>query len=136
MTITLEVKNLDEVMKALEAAGAAGAAVLPQAVAEGAKVLQGIMISKRGDGIGVELDGETAYIGPDKAHWYYGFFETGTSAHLVEPRSKKALKWGDTFAARSFPRGMAAVPFMRPAVDEGADEVAAKMGAVILAAID
>lgn len=136
-TIRVEIKNLDEVRRALEAAGAAGAAAMPQAVEEGAKVLQAKMIALGpGPGIGIEMDGETAYVGPLKEKFYYAFFETGTNAHWVTPKTKKALKWGDTFAARAFPGGIAPAPFMRPAVDEGSDEVAAKMGEVIKAAVE
>jgi hypothetical protein len=135
--IRLEIKNLDEVLRAIKAAGEAGAAAMSKGVEAGGKVLQGkVSANAPGPGIGLEIDGLTAYVGPDAAHWYYLFFETGTSAHLVAPRSKRALKFGDTFAARAFPRGVAAQPFLRPAVDEGVDEVSAAVGKEILAAID
>lgn len=135
--IRLEIQNLDGVKKLIEQLGPAAKAVLPQAVEAGAEVLRDKMASKaQSDGIGVEMDGATALIGPDKEHFYLAFFETGTGAHKVEPRTKKALRWGDTFAARAFPGGIAPRPFMRPAVDEGKDAVAAKVGEVLVAALE
>ena len=139
MTIRVEIQNLDEVRRILQELGPRAKAVLPQAVEQGAGVLQAKMISLApGGGIGVEMQGATAYIGPDKAHFYYAFFETGTTRHLVEPVRQKALHWGggDAFSAGHSVGGVTAAPFMRPAVDEGADEVAAKIGEVLLAAVE
>ena len=137
MTMRIEVRNLDEVKRILEQLGARAEAVLPQAVEEGAKVLAAKMAANApGPHIAYQMEGKTALVGPDKAHFYYAFFETGTSRHMVEPRQKQALKWGDTFAARAFPGGVGASPFMRPAVDEGADEVAEAVGRVLAAALE
>lgn len=135
--IKLEVMNLAEVRKALEELGPRAEGVLPKAVEAGAEELRDRMAAKGpGDGIGVEMDGSTAYVGPLKEKFYYVFFELGTSTHKVEPRSKKALNWGDTFAARAMAGGIAPAPFMRPAVDEGKDAVAAKVGEVIRESIE
>lgn len=137
VTIRLDVTNLDEVRRVLEQLGPKAVAAMPAAIEEGAKVLQARMVSLGpGPYIEIEMDGSKALIGPDKAHFYYCFSETGTSAHLVEPRQKAALKWGEQYAARSRPGGMAAEPFMRPAVDEGAAEVGEAMGKVLLAAVE
>lgn len=138
MTLRVEVKNLEEVRRVLEQLGPKARAALPAAIEEGAKVLQARIISRApGPHIEIEMDGATrALIGPDKAHFYYAFFETGTGTHTVEPRKKQALHWGDTFAARARPGGVTAEPFMRPAVDEGAAEVGEAMGRVLLAAVE
>jgi len=138
MAIRIEIKNMDEVRRVLEALGPKAKTVLPQAVEEGAKVLQEKMVSMApGPGIGVDMDGSTAYVGPLKEKFYYAFFETGTSAHLVKPVRKKALSWGggDAFSAGHTVGGMAPEPFMRPAVDEGADAVAQRVGEVIVQAL-
>ena len=112
MTIRIEVQNLDEVKRILEQLGPRAKGALPAAVEEGAK-------------------------GPDKAHFYYAFFETGTSAHRVEPRTAQALHWGgDAFSAGHAVGGVASTPFMRPAVDEGADEVGAAVGRVLVEALE
>lgn len=137
MTIRIEIKNLDEVTRLFQELGPRAAAVLPQAVEAGAEVLRERMAALGpGDGIAVEMEGSTALVGPDAAHFYYAFFETGTGAHLVEPRAKEALHWGDTFAARAVAGGMAARPFMRPAVDGGKEQVAEAVGGVLKAAIE
>ena len=138
MTIRIEIQNLDEVRRILQELGPRAKAVLPQAVEQGAGVLQAKMISLApGGGIGVEMQGATALIGPDKAHFYYAFFETGTSAHRVEPRTAQALHWGgDAFSAGHTVGGVASTPFMRPAVDEGADEVGAAVGRVLVEALE
>lgn len=136
--IRIEVQNLDEVRRLLEQLGPRAKAVLPAAVEAGAGVLRDKMASKaQSDGIGVEVDGATALIGPDKEHFYLAFFETGTGAHRVEPGGKRALHWGgEAFSAGHMVGGIAPRPFMRPAVDEGRDEVAAKIGEVILGAVE
>lgn len=135
--IRLEIQNLDEVKRLLEQLGPRAMGALPAAVEAGAGVLRDKMASLApGDGIGVELAGATAFVGPLKEKFYYVFFETGTGTHKVEPGAKKALKWGDTFAARAFARGIAPAPFMRPAVDEGKEAVAAKVGEVLAAALE
>ena len=137
MALRVEVTNLEEVRRVLEQLGPKAVAAMPAAIAEGAKVLQARMVALGpGPHIEIEQDGASAEIGPDKEHFYYCFFETGTSAHLVEPREKSALKWGEQYAARSRPGGMAAEPFMRPAVDEGVGEIGEAMGKVLLAAVE
>lgn len=136
--IRIEIQNLDEVKRLLEQLGPRAKGVLPEAIEGGAGVLRDRMAAKAGsDGIGVEMEGSTALIGPDKEHFYLAFFETGTGAHRVEPQSKRALHWGGgAFSAGHVVGGIAARPFMRPAVDEGRDAVAAKIGEVIRAALE
>lgn len=138
MTIRLEIANLDEVKRLIERLGPAAKGVLPAAVEGGAGVLRDGMAARApGDGIGVEMDGATAYVGPTKEKFYYVFFETGTGAHRVEPGGKRALHWGgEAFSAGHVVGGIAPEPFMRPAVDEGKDAVAAAIGEVILAALE
>lgn len=137
MAFRVEVKNLDEVKRVLAELGPRVKGVMPAAVEAGGEVLRDRMAAKGpGDGIGVELDGATAYVGPLKEKFYYIFFELGTSTHRVEPRTKKALSWGGRFAAWATPRGIAPAPFMRPAVDEGADAVGEKVGEVLREAIE
>ena len=137
MTLRVEVRNIDEVKRLLEQLGAKANAVLPQAVEEGAKVLAAkIAVNAPGPHIAYEMDGSSAFVGPDKAHFYYVFFETGTGAHRINPVRKQALHWGgDAFSAGHVVGGVTASPFMRPAVDEGADEVGAAVGRVLVEAL-
>lgn len=138
MAIRVEIRNLDEVKRALAALGPRANSVLPEAVEAGAEVLKAKMIALApGPGIGIEMDGATAYVGPLKEKFYYAFFETGTGSHMVRPVRKKALNWaGDAFSAGHVVGGVAPAPFMRPAVDEGADAVGDRVGEVIVRALD
>ena len=81
----------------------------------------------------------TILIGPDKEHWYYTFFETGASAHEIGIKNKEALRLygfgGGEFAFEVDHPGMAAEPFMRPAVDTGKDTALRTAGDYLLAAI-
>jgi hypothetical protein len=95
MTIRIEVQNLDEVKRILEQLGPRAKGALPAAVEEGAKVLAAkIAANAPGPHIAYEMSGATALVGPDKAHFYYAFFETGTSAHRVEPRTARGAALG------------------------------------------
>lgn len=134
----IEIENLNEVVGLLEALGPKAKTALPEAVEQGAEVLKERMAARGpGDGIGVEMDGSTAYVGPLKEKFYYVFFELGTSAHGVKPRGARALNWGgDAFSAGHVVGGIAPEPFMRPAVDEGADAVGEKVGAVLREAVE
>ena len=139
MTMRIEVRNLDEVKRILEQLGARAEAVLPQAVEEGAKVLAAKMAANApGPHIAYQMEGKTALVGPDKAHFYYAYFETGTNRHMVKPVGAQALHWGggDAYSAGHVVGGVTASPFMRPAVDEGADEVAEAVGRVLAAALE
>ena len=79
-------------------------------------------------------------IGPDKEHWYYRFFETGTSAHEVTPKTAGGLAfpWGGEMIVRmiSHPSGMAAQPFLRPARDEKEKEADEATGRKFLEVIN
>ena len=70
-------------------------------------------------------------IGPDRAHWYYGLFETGVSAHEIDGNIKKALKFTsgeEVIVKRVQHPGMGAAPFLRPALDENQERITAAMG--------
>jgi hypothetical protein len=137
MALRVEIRNLDEVQRILEQLGAKARTALPAAVEEGAKVLAAkIAANAPGPHIAYEMNGSSALVGPDKAHFYYAFFETGTGAHRVDPVRKQALHWGgEAFSAGHAVGGVTAAPFMRPAVDEGADEVGEAVGRVLVEAL-
>jgi HK97 gp10 family phage protein len=137
-SIRIEILNLDEVKKAIALRPEMARAVADAALEAASKVILDLAKSNApGPGLDMEKTGEAEYsVGPLKSKFYYGFFELGTSAHLVLPRGKKALKWGDTFAAASHPGGIAAQPFLRPAIDEGKDKAGAAAGEVWKKAIE
>ena len=100
-------------------------ALLPAARA-GAKPIQRVANQKApGPNIvtgNEEVEGGRAEIsiGPDKEHWYYGFFEFGATEHEIKGKPLLAFE-GDsgpviTKRIKSHP-GMPAEPFLRPAAD-------------------
>lgn len=139
--VRVELKGLNELLAKLEKLGEAADEALGAAVEAGAEEARRRMLPNApGPHIMVELrylgGGRAIYwVGPDKAHWYYRFFETGTSSHLVLPRKRRALKIGGEYAASAHPGGMAAKPFMRPAIDEGQDKIKAEIGDVLKKAV-
>ncbi len=138
MAIKLDLINEAEVLEAIRKRPELARQVLNEAVEAAAKVIQERMIPKA-PGPGIEMDntGEAVWeVGPEKAKFYYGFFETGTAAHLVLPREAQALKIGEEYAASAHPGGIPARPFMRPAVDEGKDAAGEAAGEVIKKAIE
>lgn len=138
MKIKLEVLNGDEVAALIRKRPELARAVLDQAVEAAADVVLKLATPKApGSGLDKERTGEGKYeVGPTAANWYYTFFETGTAGHLVEPVRQKALHWDGQFASRSHPGGIAAKPFLRPAVDEGKDRAGEAAGEVFKRAVE
>ncbi len=73
----------------------------------------------------------TVSIGPDKEHWYYRFAEYGAQAHEITGGPLLAFEGdqGVVITASVDHPGRAAAPFLRPALDEGADEATDALGA-------
>lgn len=71
-------------------------------------------------------------IGPDKAHWYYIFSETGATRHEIDGHVRKALRFDiggeEVILKRVKHPGMAAEPFLRPALEENQERIKAAMG--------
>lgn len=71
-------------------------------------------------------------IGPDKQHWYYIFTETGATRHEIDGNVKKAVRFEsggeEVILKRVTHPGMAAEPFLRPALEENQDRIKAVMG--------
>jgi HK97 gp10 family phage protein len=67
-------------------------------------------------------------VGPDRAHWYYRFFETGTAGH--GPRRRRIMVWqgGDGVVVARYVSGVGAEPFLRPAMDNQGDAATDVMG--------
>lgn len=87
--------------------------------------------------------GRAAYnVGPDKEHWYYCFFETGTAPHEIKPRrkgKKLALSWGGNVGGEAyvhvFHPGFPAQPFLRPAITDNTSQIVNAMGGGFLAGL-
>ena len=128
--IELVITNADDVIFALRNLGLEASAVLGAAYQAGADVLAD---SADGFAPGPNNTTETVEqtetqieirIGPDEAHWYYLFAETGTSPHEVLPKEAAALLIDGQLRARANPKGTVAKPFLRPAADTSKDDVA------------
>ena len=65
-------------------------------------------------------------IGPDREHRHYYFFEVGTRPHVIKPKDRKGLAFlgrAGQIVRRSVKHpGMAARPFLRPAMDASKDQ--------------
>lgn len=112
---------------------------LERAAMAGAEVIRD-EARRRGPGPAIEVEvvkeadeAVLVGIGPDKDHWYYGFFETGVSRHKITPHKGKALVFqgregGEVVRVVVDHQGMPAQPFLRPAIDGRKDEAAAAAG--------
>ena len=128
-TVKCRIEGGEELKARLEElAQAVRGAALEAAARAGAEVIRADA-NRRAPGPHVELEvresSESAVevaVGPDKEHWYYQFFELGAGRHTIGPQSKKAIRFPGVEGKQvvrfgvTHP-GMAARPFLRPALD-------------------
>lgn len=144
---TATLKGDKELIANLKKVKAGAAKVLQQAVMGGAGIIETAADKGAPGAYNVQqlVAEETtttravAAIGPDREHWYYTFFETGTQPHEATPRVKQALMLmpaGEP-VVRLITRsgGMAAQPFLRPAIENTQPAVTAKVGGIFWAEI-
>lgn len=144
--VEVKLEGLEEVRAQLLARGETVASVLVRAAQYGAGVIRaaadadapspGSVTTKTvASGKKVRVD-----IGPDKKHWYHRFFEFGADRHEIKPKRAKRLRFeiGDVFVfARAVQHpGMAAKPFLRPAMDEHQGQAVAAVGDVLRGAVE
>lgn len=138
MQVSVKIEGADEVAAELRQIGRRAGQVLEAGALAGADVVAGDA-NRRAPGPNIHAEvversqsSVTVDIGPDEEHWYYKFFETGTQPHRITPLNRKALRFevGDEeiFALAVQHPGMAAQPFLRPALDENADGAAGAAG--------
>lgn len=130
-SITVEFTGLNKLKRQLEAVGVAPRAVMMAAAVKGAEVVHDAA-EPRAPGPFIEVAEDTltdrqaaALVGPDEEHWYYRFHEFGAGSHPI-PGAQFLVFEGDagTVKTRSVDHpGMAASPFLRPAVDENMDAI-------------
>jgi len=146
--IDWQVTGLSELTDALRKLGVDLRKVLPDAVFEGALVIERIArrnapgphvyaVSEKRKG-----DRVAAAVGPDRKHWDYAFAEFGARPHVIRPKRKSgkravAFGAGDSQVVRGEVHhpGVPERPFLRPAIDEHSDEAVQAMGKVLLRAI-
>lgn len=77
-------------------------------------------------------------IGPDKEHYYYQFIETGATAHEIKGKGVLAFmgRKGLVITKAVKHPGIAAKPFLRPAMAHNRDAAQKRAGEVFRAEID
>lgn len=128
--VRLEVEGLDDHIRQLQRMGVAMAGAVLEAALAGGGVIEERANQNLGrtDAVKVELNARettakrvVVEIGLVKEKWFLRFRETGTSPHEISPKNAIALSGYDGsgifFSAGHEVGGMAANPFMRPAVD-------------------
>lgn len=140
MALTVRVTGDQEVMRRLARMGVAASDVLETATVAAATVLQSAAAGMApGPHIGQETTEKsrtrvTVKVGPTKEKWYYRFFETGTKPHTI--RGRPFLVLGPDKVVRSVNHpGMAARPFLRPALDSEQERAMDASGAVLRSAV-
>lgn len=142
----VEIEGLQDLVQALEDAGANVKEVLQGAVlAAGEIVLQAAILAAPGSEIYAKLDEDESSdqkivvnVGPDDQHWYYQFAETGATAHEISAAGALAFEGSEGLVITksvSHP-GMVAKPFLRPALTSTKDEAVEEVGSHIKGALE
>ncbi len=138
--IKFELEGMDELIKILEALGERASGVLMEATLEGAKEIVDLT-NQLAPGPNIVMEAQptgsnqvTVEFGPDKKHWFYQFAETGAAAHEIKASAEDILAaegidevFGNIQNPVEHP-GMAARPFMRPAIDVRKEAAFAAIG--------
>jgi HK97 gp10 family phage protein len=143
-TIRIELQGDQELLNKLAGLGISTKAILEAAVSAGATIVRDIA-REQAPGPEIEMEvsrsseeSATALVGPDKEHWYYRFHETGAGSHPEAGKPVLVFE-GESGTVRTKAvdhPGMAAKPFLRPAVDGHEEEAANAMGAKFRTAIE
>lgn len=144
--LNVVVVNAEEVKKALLRLGLKASDVLEAAMHAAAEIVVEKSDSRAPEPGNIEAEtvkktktNVQVDIGPDKAHWYYRFAETGTSTHEIKIWTTRALRFWiggkEVFVKRARPKGYPPRPFLRPAVDENTGRISGAAGQVIKKAI-
>jgi HK97 gp10 family phage protein len=142
----VEIEGFDELEKKLEQLADIYDTVesLLQALEEGAKIIQRAAQENAPGEIRTQREVNTrkakigVSIGFPRKKWFYMFFETGVQPHEISPKDRQALKLagGDIVARVLHHPGMAARPFLRPALDNRGDEAVKAVAAALWKKVD
>lgn len=132
-SVTVRVEGAEELQAKLAALGAKAQGIeLERAALAGAEVIRAAAEGMApGPHIEAEITRQTDQavevgIGPDLDHWYYGFFETGTTGHPIDPAGGGGLAFmgrdGAIVRIHVDHPGFNARPFLRPAIDAKGDQ--------------
>lgn len=145
-TKTVRIEGMEELLRKLGQLQDDVSAVLDEATLAGAEVVR-TYAAQQAPGPHVEKDlaartrlAAEAHVGPDDAHWYYKFAETGTGPHEIGPDAKQALAFegneGRVVTTFVDHPGHPAEPFLRPALDTQKGAATDAVGAVLKRAIE
>lgn len=140
-----QMKELERKFKGL--ARAAQRQALADALESGAEIVkEKANQNAPGPNVHIDVDPQkvdtlaSVSVGPDKEHWFYRFFETGAQPHEIGPKRRSQLKAirfdGNVIVAIVEHPGMAARPFLRPALADNEARVAAAVGEALVMAIE
>jgi len=132
--IRLSLNGIDDLYKGLELRKNQVTAMRKEALGEGAKIIadEADSLAPENGHIHIDVKSEEAIIGFDKEKWYWRFFELGAKAHMI--KGSPLIFEGDqglvVTGGVAHP-GMAARPFLRPALDTKKDEAIKIMGEIV-----
>ena len=139
-----ELKGIDDLYKKLDMEKNQEKAMRMEALETGAKIIADEADSRAPESgfIRVKVKSKEAIIGFDKEKWYWRFFELGAKTHEIpykaKTKKKKIVKplvfegYVGIVRIKSVNHpGMAARPFLRPALDERKDEAIRTMGEIV-----
>jgi HK97 gp10 family phage protein len=139
--MSVQIKGGDALLRKLKALDADVQATLAEATLAGAEVIaQAANPLAPAPRIAAEIEKTsasraTAAAGPDDAHWYWKFFETGAQAHEIPGPLSIEFEGEVHLVGGAGHPGMGARPFLRPAYDKtakGEDCQAARMVGKVL----
>ena len=160
MSVSVKMEGMDELVKELQAAGANVVKSQRAALRAAAKVI-GMDARARAPGPGIKWTVDRApngnieaTVGPDVAHWYYRFLETGVQPFEINfvtdqttrtsgggrairhKTGASTMKFGDQFAKVVHRGGIPARPFLRPAFDTQKDAAVEAFGAKLVSVLE
>lgn len=139
MKEAVKLEGFNELITKMNQMGYAARAAAKNATEKGAKEVEAEADRKapRKDAIGIELEEQTARqvtfkIGLKKSKWYLRFFEFGVQPQEVNTGGYFVFEGdsGDVITKTVQREGMAAQPFLRPAIKESKERVTRVMGEV------
>lgn len=132
--IRLALKGMDDLYKGLELRKSQVTAMRKEALGEGAKIIadEADSLAPENGYIRIDVKTEEAIIGFDKEKWYWRFFELGAKAHAIKGDPLVFEGYQGLVVTRGVAHpGMAARPFLRPALDTEKDEAIKVMGEIV-----
>ena len=145
--VIVKIEGGEELLAKLAAMGVNVGKVLEAAVTAGSELIaEGARSKAPGPYIEAVIDPSTSSggtsvtmaIGPDKAHWFYRFFETGAGRHEIKGSPFLAFEGreGLVLTGAVMHPGMKARPFLRPSFDQNQNRATDLVGEHLRRAVE